>query len=70
MSSDPLSAAKISYVNFSDQSINYGHRFPTFLRVGGTIKPYEYLGATTIAVFFDDSVDMRAFYYEYSSLND
>jgi len=56
VNSDPLSAAKISYVNFSDRQINYGHRFPTFLRVGGTIKPGEYLGATTVAV-----IEMKEF---------
>lgn len=47
--------------------MNYGHRFPTFLRVGGPVRATEHLFGTSIAVFFDDSVDLRPFYYEYSS---
>lgn len=59
-----LSSAKISFVNFSDRVVNPGHTFPTFLRIGGTVNPAEHLGATTIAVFFDTSVDFSAFYEE------
>ncbi|EAR94375.3 eukaryotic aspartyl protease family protein (macronuclear) [Tetrahymena thermophila SB210] len=58
---NPLKTSKISYINFSENSINPGHRFPTFLRVGGSIAQTEYLGAPAIAVFFDESVELKPY---------
>ncbi|KAL4471699.1 hypothetical protein ABPG74_008592 [Tetrahymena malaccensis] len=58
---NPLQTSKISYINFSENSINPGHRFPTFLRVGGSIAQTEYLGAPAIAVFFDETVELKPY---------
>ncbi|KAL4511931.1 hypothetical protein ABPG72_012776 [Tetrahymena utriculariae] len=58
---NPLKTSKISYINFSENSINPGHRFPTFLRVGGSIAQSEYLGAPAIAVFFDETVELKPY---------
>ncbi|KAL4471698.1 hypothetical protein ABPG74_008591 [Tetrahymena malaccensis] len=64
ISYNQLQNAKISFVNFSDKTLNPGHKIPTFLRIGGSIMPSEDLQATAIAVFFDQSIEVNWFYDE------
>lgn len=59
-----LTNIKYSYVNFYDNggSIwNKGVRIPMLARVGGGVLPTESLGATVVAVFFDENMDATTF---------
>lgn len=54
---------KYSYVNYYDNSsiYNKGVRIPTLARIAGGVLPTESLGATVVAVFFDENMDGTTF---------
>ena len=60
-----LTNVKYSYVNFYDNggSIwNKGVRIPMLARIGGGVLPTESLGATVVALFFDENMDATTFF--------
>lgn len=55
---------KFSYVNFYDNGgavWNKGVRIPMLARIGGGVLPNESLGATVVALFFDENMDATTF---------
>jgi hypothetical protein len=55
---------KYAYANFYDDGWSYynkGIRLPTMARIGGGVLPTESLGATVVAVFFDENMDATTF---------
>lgn len=56
---------KYSYVNYYDNggtTFNKGVRIPMMARLGGGILPTESLGATVVALFFDENMDATTFF--------